>query len=98
VACRALYRIGACVGRGSVVGLAVGTGGEVEGESGGVTVWLDGLLFVVPPTRSVAVRGYAKAMIANATAAARTSGIIPSKAEGRRGVSGSFGLRRGSLS
>ena len=66
--------MGACVDRGSVVGLGVGTGGEVDGEGDGVTVWTDGPVLVVSAVRSVVVRGYIIAITAKATAAATVSG------------------------
>ena len=90
------YWMGPCVGRGSVVGLGVGTGGEVDGEGAGVTVWTDGPVLVVSPARSVLVRGYIIAITAKATAAASASGTQLLKAEERRGPSGSLGSRRGS--
>jgi len=46
------------VGRDSVVGVGVGTGGEVDGEGDGVTDCTDGPVLVVSPARSVVVRGY----------------------------------------
>jgi hypothetical protein len=88
--------MGACVGRGSVVGLGVGTGGEVDGDGDGVTVWTDGPVLVVSPVRSVVVRGYIIAITAKATAAASASGTQLLKEEGRRGPTGSLGSRRGS--
>jgi hypothetical protein len=45
------YCIGACVGRGSVVGVGVGTGGDVEGVGDGITVFTDGPALLVSPTR-----------------------------------------------
>ena len=86
--------MGPCVGRGSVVGLGVGTGGEVEGDGAGVTVWTDGPALVVSPARSVVVRGYIIAITAKATAAASASGIQLPKAKERRERSGSLRSRR----
>jgi len=40
------YWIGACVGLGSVLGVEVDTGGEAEGEGGGVTACTDGAAMV----------------------------------------------------
>jgi hypothetical protein len=45
------YRIGACVGRGSVVGVGVGTAGDVVGDGDGITVFTDGPVLLVSPTR-----------------------------------------------
>ena len=45
------YRIGACVGRGSVVGVGVGTAGDVDGDGDGITVSTDGPALLVSPTR-----------------------------------------------
>ena len=42
-----------CVGRGSVVGLDVGTGGEVDGDGAGVTIWTDGPVLVVSPAFAI---------------------------------------------
>jgi hypothetical protein len=85
--------MGPCVGRGSVVGLGVGTGGEVDGDGAGVTVWTDGPVLVVSPVRSVVVRGYIIVITAKATAAATASGTQLLKAEERRVPSGSLESR-----
>jgi hypothetical protein len=47
------YRIGACVGRGSVVGVGVGTGGDVDGVGDGITVFTDWPALLVSPTRDM---------------------------------------------
>jgi hypothetical protein len=41
------------VGRGSVVGFDVGTGGEVDGDGAGVTIWTDGPVLVVSPAFAI---------------------------------------------
>jgi hypothetical protein len=75
--CRALghgdYWIGACVGRGSVIGFGVGSVGAVDGEGDGLTVFTDGPALVVSPIR-VGVLGNNIAIKTTTMAAANTIG------------------------
>jgi len=93
------YWIGACVGRGSVVGVGVGTGGEVEGEGDGLTVSTDGPALVVSPTRVGVLFGKYIKIKMRMTAAANISGrsALPPRSEGLLALSiGSTGSIRGS--
>jgi len=90
------YGIGACVGRGSVIGFGVGSVGAVDGEGDGLTVFTDGPALVVSPIRVGVLVGKNIAIKTITAIAAKKNGamLISHSDEVRTG--GSIGSNRGS--